>query len=238
MNKSGKIYGIGVGPGDSDLLTVRAVRVLEKVDVVFAASSTKNDYSNSLEIASEYINEKCQVVKLGYPMTRDKDILQQAWEENCRIAFEYISAGRNAAFLTLGDPLIYSTFGYMMQTMNRLYPEVEFEVVPGITSFQAAAAKSRQVLVESGQNLLLTSGVADPEKFAETLDVVDNAVILKAYRNFSDLRETVKRKDKVDVKFFTRLGMDGEAVYLDIDEVPDKTHYLSLMLLTADTVQD
>ncbi|TIH18459.1 precorrin-2 C(20)-methyltransferase [Marinifilum sp. JC120] len=233
MNNSGKIYGIGVGPGDSDLLTVRAVRVLEKVDVVFAASSTKNEYSHSLEIASEFVRDDCEVVKLGYPMTRDKDVLNDAWEENCSIACQLLKGGKTAAFLTLGDPLIYSTFGYMMQTMKRLCPEVEFEVVPGITSYQAAAARSQQVLVESGQNLLLTSGVADPEKFAKSLELVDNAVILKAYRNFPELRETVNEIGKMDVKFYTRLGLDGEAIYLDINEVPEKTNYLSLMLLTA-----
>lgn len=233
MSNSGKIYGIGVGPGDSDLLTVRAVRVLAKVDIVFAASSTKNEYSHSLEIASEFVHDDCEVVKLGYPMTRDHDVLNDAWEENCRIACEMLKGGKTAAFLTLGDPLIYSTFGYMMQTMKRLCPEVEFEVVPGITSYQAAAARSQQVLVESGQNLLLTSGVADPEKFAETLEMVDNAVILKAYRNFPELRETVNEMGTKDVKFYTRLGLDGEAIYLDINEVPEKTNYLSLMLLTA-----
>ncbi|HAS90326.1 MAG TPA: precorrin-2 C(20)-methyltransferase [Desulfovibrio sp.] len=233
MSNSGKIYGIGVGPGDSDLLTVRAVRVLEKVDMVFAASSTKNEYSHSLEIASEFVRDDCEVVRLGYPMTRDQDILNDAWKENCRIACEMLQGGKSAAFLTLGDPLIYSTFGYMMQTMKCLCPEVEFEVVPGITSYQAAAARSQQVLVESGQNLLLTSGVADPEKFAETLEMVDNAVILKAYRNFPELRETVNEMGTKDVKFYTRLGLDGEAIYLDISEVPEKTNYLSLMLLTA-----
>lgn len=233
MSNFGKIYGIGVGPGDSDLLTVRAVRVLEKVDVVFAASSTKNEYSHSLEIASEFVRDDCEVVKLGYPMTRDKGVLNEAWEDNCRIALKYLEGGRKAAFLTLGDPLIYSTFGYMMQTMKRLSPEVEFEVVPGITSYQAAAARSQQVLVESGQNLLLTSGVADPEKFADSLEMVDNAVILKAYRNFPELRQTVNKMDKMDVKFYSRLGLDGEAIYLDINEVPEKTTYLSLMLLTA-----
>lgn len=233
MSNFGKIYGIGVGPGDSDLLTVRAVRVLENVDIVFAASSTKNEYSHSLEIASEFVRDDCEVVKLGYPMTRDQEVLNDAWEENCRIACEMLKGGKTAAFLTLGDPLIYSTFGYMMQTMKRLCPEVEFEVVPGITSYQAAAARSQQVLVESGQNLLLTSGVADPEKFAETLEMVDNAVILKAYRNFPELRETVNEMGTKDVKFYTRLGLDGEAIYLDINEVPEKTNYLSLMLLTA-----
>ncbi|WP_320170771.1 precorrin-2 C(20)-methyltransferase [Maridesulfovibrio sp.] len=233
MSNSCKIYGIGVGPGDSDLLTVRAVNILKEVDVVFAASSSKNDFSHSLKIASEFIRDDCEVVRLGYPMTRDKAVLQAAWEKNCEIALELLAEGRTGAFLTLGDPLIYSTFGYMMQTMNRLYPEVEFEVVPGITSYQAAAAKSRQVLVESGQNLLLTSGVADPEMFRETLNSVDNAVILKAYRNFPELRRTAEELDGMDVKFYTRLGLEGEAVYDNIADVPEKTHYLSLMLLTS-----
>ncbi|SDK73107.1 precorrin-2/cobalt-factor-2 C20-methyltransferase [Maridesulfovibrio ferrireducens] len=233
MSNYGKIYGIGVGPGDSDLLTVRAVKILGKVDVVFAASSTKNDYSHSLSIADEYLHEGCKIVRLGYPMTRDKAKLQEAWEENCKIAAEYLSEGKSAAFLTLGDPLIYSTFGYMLRTLRKFYPEVEVEVVPGITSYQAAAAKSCQVLVESGQNLLLTSGVADADEFAHTISCADNAVILKAYRNFPELRKKVKELSKMDVKFYTRLGLEGEAIYNDIDEVPDTTHYLSLMLLTA-----
>ncbi|WP_031478961.1 precorrin-2 C(20)-methyltransferase [Maridesulfovibrio frigidus] len=236
MSNYGKIYGIGVGPGDPDLLTVRAVRTLEKVDVVFAACSTKNDYSHSLEIAKEYLNDRCEVVKLGYPMTRDKTDLQAAWDENCKLAATYLADGKSAAFLTLGDPLIYSTFGYMLQTLRRMYSEIEVEVVPGITSYQAAAARSCQVLVESGQDLLLTSGVADTDKFAETLATVDNAVILKAYRNFPELRKTVKEIPDIDVKFYTRLGLDGESIYEDIDDVPEKTQYLSLMLLTASAV--
>ncbi len=233
MSNYGKIYGIGVGPGDSDLLTVRAVKLLGQVDVVFAASSTKNDFSHSLSIASEYLHEGCEIVRLGYPMTRDKTKLQEAWEENGKIAAKYLSEGKNAAFLTLGDPLIYSTFGYMLRILRKNYPDIEVEVVPGVTSYQAAAAKSCQVLVESGQNLLLTSGVADADEFAHTISKAHNAIILKAYRNFPQLRKTVKELNNVDVKFYTRLGLEGEAIYDDIDAVPDKTHYLSLMLLTA-----
>lgn len=234
MKAYGKLFGIGVGPGDSELLTLKAARILSEVDVVLAASSSKNEYSRSLDIARGHIREDCEVIRLKYPMTRDDGVLEKAWKENADIAADILEKGRSAAFLTLGDPLIYSTFGYMMQTLARFYPEYDIEVVPGVTSYQAAAAKTRTVLVESGQNLLLTSGVASEEGLRKSLSLCDNAVILKAYRNFVDLRGAVEGLNgKYNSKFVSRLGMDGEQIFDKITDVPDKTHYLSLMLLTA-----
>ncbi|WP_027180543.1 precorrin-2 C(20)-methyltransferase [Maridesulfovibrio bastinii] len=234
MNKYGKLYGIGVGPGDPELLTVKAVKILAAVDVVLAAASTKNEYSRSLDIAMQYIGGNCEIIKVSYPMTRDKKILDRAWEENADLAAEFLKSGKNVAFLTLGDPLIYSTFGYMLRTISKSYPQFDVEIIPGITSYQAAAAETGTILVESGQNLLLTSGVADEAKFKQSMEQSDNVVILKAYRNFVELRGAVMAlSDKYNSKFISRLGLDGEQIFDDISAVPEKTHYLSLMLLTA-----
>lgn len=236
MNNYGKLYGIGVGPGEPELLTVKAVKILAEVDVVLAAASTKNEYSRSLDIAMEYIGRNCEIVKVSYPMTRDKDSLDEAWRHNADIAAGFLSRGDNVAFLTLGDPLIYSTFGYMKRTLERYHSEYEIEIIPGITSYQAAAARTGTILVESGQNLLLTSGVASEEKFKESLNRCDNAVILKAYKNFVELREVVTELGpKFNSKFVSRLGMDEEQIIENITDVPDKTHYLSLMLLTSNS---
>lgn len=236
MSKYGKLYGIGVGPGDSELMTLKAARILSEVDVVLAASSTKNEYSHSFEIAREYIGKKCEVIKLSYPMTRDEHKLNLAWKENADCAAKILEGGRSAAFLTLGDPLIYSTFGYMLRTISKYYPQYEVEIVPGVTSYQAAAAKTGTILVEAGQNLLLTSGIASENGFKESLERCDNAVILKAYKNFVELRGAVNSLSrKYNSKFVSRLGMKDELIFDNLADVPEKTHYLSLMLLTSTT---
>lgn len=228
----GILYGIGVGPGDPDLLTLRAVRALQQVDVIFAASSTRNDYSVALSIATPHLAAGVEVVRLGFPMTRDDATLQAAWLANTRTVADTLRQGKNAAFLTLGDPLIYSTFGYLLRTLREVAPELPVEVIPGITSYQAAAARTATILCESGQNLLLLPGVNSAESLDEDLAVADNAVILKAYRNFPVIRQVLRDHGvNGEAVFASRLGMEGEVVAHGLENAPDAPHYLSLLLV-------
>ena len=137
---SGHLYGIGVGPGDPELLTIKAANVLGRVDLILAASSTRNDDSLALDIARPHLKQGTRVIRLGFPMSRDEDTLQSAWVENARLVLKELEAGHDAAFITLGDPLLYSTFAYLLRTLRTLAPDQEVTVVPGITSFQAVAA--------------------------------------------------------------------------------------------------
>jgi precorrin-2/cobalt-factor-2 C20-methyltransferase len=232
MKEKGILYGIGVGPGDPELLTLKAVRALGEVDVVFAAASTKNDYSTALSIARPHLREDVRVENLGFPMTKDKDALEKAWQENAEIVARDLDRGLNGAFLTLGDPLTYSTYGYLQRTLLALDPDVRLQAIPGITSFHAAAARIGLVLAESKESLLITSGVADPQTLEEQLDVADNAVILKAYKNFEEIRATLERL-RLDDKtvLVSRLGMEGESILMDIKDAPATPHYFSLALV-------
>ena len=232
MKEKGILYGIGVGPGDPELLTLKAVRALGEVDVVFAAASTKNDYSTALSIARPHLKADVRVEQLGFPMTKDKNALEKAWRENAEIVARELDRGLNGAFLTLGDPLTYSTYGYLQRTLLDLDPEVRLQAIPGITSFHAAAAHIGLVLAESKESLLITSGVADPQVLEAQLDVADNAVILKAYKNFEEIRATLERL-RLDDKtvLVSRLGMEGESILMDIKDAPAKPHYFSLALV-------
>ena len=232
MNEKGILYGIGVGPGDPELLTLKAVRALGEVDVVFAAASTKNDYSTALSIARPHLKPDVRVEQLGFPMTKDKDALEAAWRENAEIVARELDRGVDAAFLTLGDPLTYSTYGYLQRTLLALNPDVRLQAIPGITSFHAAAARIGLVLAESKESLLITSGVADPQVLEDQLDVADNAVILKAYKNFAEIRATLERL-RLDDKtvLVSRLGMEDESILMDIKDAPAKPHYFSLALV-------
>ncbi|WP_419787442.1 precorrin-2 C(20)-methyltransferase [Pseudodesulfovibrio sp.] len=232
MSEKGILYGIGVGPGDPELLTLKAVRALGEVDVIFAAASTKNDYSTALSIAQPHLRADVRIEQLGFPMTKDKDALEEAWRENARIVHEVLDQGLNGAFITLGDPLTYSTYGYLQRTLLEMDHNVRLQAIPGITSFHAAAARIGLVLAESSESLLITSGVADPEVLERQLDVADNAVILKAYKNFEEIRATLKRLRLGDkTVLVSRLGMEGESILMDINDAPSRPHYFSLALV-------
>jgi precorrin-2/cobalt-factor-2 C20-methyltransferase len=235
VNTLGTLYGLGVGPGDPELLTIKAARILGEVTAVFAASSSKNDYSIAEAIISPHLPPDTTVTRLAFPMTRDAAVLTAAWEANAQTVATVLADGRDAAFITLGDPLLYSTFGYLLPLLQNRLPKLPVVIVPGVTSFQAAAAKTGTILAESGENLLVASGVDEDGRLRRALEAADNAVILKAYRNFPRLRALLTDMGLAGgTTFVTRLGHNGEKVEQDLSKAPEKPHYLSLCLVKRD----
>ncbi len=215
--QTGILYGIGVGPGDPDLITMKAVKLLETVDVIYTASSTKNDFSLAMEIARPYLPDSVDVESLSFPMTTDKSITNRAWEENASAIAGQVNSGKRVAFLTLGDPLTYSTFGYVLQKIQQLHPEVEVETVPGITSYQAAASRTNRVLVEAEESLLLTSGAFGGENVRKLNGAVENVVLLKAYKNVADITEALDEAGMIDNSMaVSKCGREGESITNDI----------------------
>lgn len=196
--KTGILYGIGVGPGAPDLLTLRAVNALAKVNVILAAASPKNDYSQALEIARPHLPEKIRIERLAFPMTRDKALLSVAWQKAAQTAVEILDGGANAAFLTLGDPLIYSTFSYLLAAARKIRADLPVRVISGITSFQAAAATCQLSLCEGQEHLQLVSGIAPEAELQKLLARPGPAVILKAYRNFAAIKEALTQTGRAD----------------------------------------
>jgi precorrin-2/cobalt-factor-2 C20-methyltransferase len=230
---NGHLYGIGVGPGDPELLTVKAARILKQVDLILAASSTKNEESLALNIARPHLRPEAEIIRLGFPMTRSEHTLRTAWEENARLVLSQLQKGRDAAFLTLGDPLLYSTFAYLLRTLRGLAPDQAVTVVPGITSFQAAAAATETVLAESGENLLILPGIREARSLRRSVEGADNAVILKAYTNFRAIRKELRTfPAESRCIFASKVGMEGELIARSLDQAPDNPTYLSLLLLT------
>jgi precorrin-2/cobalt-factor-2 C20-methyltransferase len=225
------LYGIGVGPGAADLLTLRAVSALRSADAVVAAASPRNERSLALDIAAPHLPSGVGVLRLDFPMTRAAESLDSAWEANAGTVAAILREGKNVAFLTLGDPLIYSTFGYLMQTLERLAPDLPVEVIPGITSFQAAAAKTRSVLCQGEENLLLISGINSPERLGRALDAADSAVILKAYKNIANIHKALAERGlHRQAILVSLLGLAGENIVRGLDAPPPAPPYLSLLL--------
>lgn len=228
---SGILYGVGVGPGAPDLLTLRAVRVLGEVDVILAAASPRNDFSAALDTARPHLRPDVRVERLEFPMTRDKAVLREAWRVAAQTTREVLESGQSAAFLTIGDPLVYSTFGYLMRTLGECAPHLRVEVVPGITSFQAAAARTRTVLCENGETLRIIPGINSKQSLEESLQESDTAVILKAYRNLPAIAEALDATQRLDSCLLaSHVEQPAESVRQGLGGLEGTPPYMSLIL--------
>lgn len=232
---TGTLYGLGVGPGDPKLITLRALEVLQSVDLVFAASSPKNDYSLALNIAEKYISPRAQVRTLDFPMTRDAAVKQQAWRDNARQVLAELEAGRDAAFLTLGDPLTYSTYGYLVRTLLALAPQAKVQTVPGITAYNAAAARLNLPLVEDRQSLSVVSGVNDPDEVSRLAKSGDTVVILKTYKNYDSILDALGPMNNGRRAYTVcSCGLEGELTAADPESLRgSQMPYLSLMIVKS-----
>ncbi|MBW2164119.1 MAG: precorrin-2 C(20)-methyltransferase [Deltaproteobacteria bacterium] len=231
---NGTLFGIGVGPGDPDLITLKAAKVLKQVDVVFAAASTKNGYSLAEEIASTHLKEGMSFVRLDFPMTRDTEKLRTAWEENASTVVYTLRKGKDAAFVTIGDPMTYSTFGYIMRTIREKYPDVPIEIIPGITSYQAAAAAAGEILAEAEESFTVISGAMGAKKLREVIDHTDRVVMLKVYREYKEIMDVLDQLDLLKGSVLvSRCGQKGERIVRNLEDGIDSVPpYLSLLLIS------
>lgn len=231
MKTTGKLFGVGVGPGDPELLTIKAVRVIKEADIIFTAASTKNRYSLAVEIATPYISPSTRIEKLSFPMTKDEKEVETAWVHNAKQIAEQLKKGKNAVFLTLGDPTTYSTFGYILKKMECIMPQADIETIPGITSFHAASARLNKILVEGEESLLITSGAFGGEQIRKNSGV-ENVAIVKAYKNIKDINSALKETgfDNKAVAV-SKCGRENEQIIKNINELETKKpDYWTLIL--------
>lgn len=196
MAKKGKLIGIGVGPGDTELVTLKAAKVLKSVPVVFSPKSSKEKESIALSIVRPILEERkdykrLMIVEPIFPMIENKKELEKIWTSASELISQYLNTGRDVAFITLGDPSIFSTYSYVQK---RLIDKYEIETIPGITSFTACAAAKNKALVE--QNDILTIVPKIDDRLNEILDYSDSVVLMKASRNTSRLESTIEDKKR------------------------------------------
>ena len=196
----GILYGVGVGPGDSGLLTEKGKDVLRFADVICVPKSKNERESVALTVAKPHYNDNVIVEELLFPMSRDEAVLAKHWEMAAKRVAELLASHESVAFLTIGDPLLYSTFGYLLQNLQSLAPEVRVEVVPGVSSFNAAASLLRIPLVEKDERLAVVPLPVSEEEFTALSRYIDTFVFLKvsaAYDQVLDILEGTEFADEV-----------------------------------------
>ena len=227
---SGKFTGIGVGPGDPELLTLKAVRALAAADVVIAPRTEKREDSIALSIARPHMRSDVEVLELVFPMVYHAGDLTEAWRENRTIIQQRLEAGKNVVFLTLGDPMFYSTYIYVFELLADC--GLPIETVPGVTAFCAIASHHGRPIVEGDDVLSVVPATIDPDKLEKVLAVSDRLVLMKVSRNFNELRERLQRHGFAEnALMVAKCGHADEKVHEDLMAVPSQeVTYLSTIL--------
>lgn len=232
----GTFYGIGVGPGDPELLTCKAVRILQEVDCVAVPVAEKDKESTAQKIAGRFIRPDCRVLAIDFPMTRNQGLLDEAWQAGCALVQEHLDQGRSVAFLTLGDAMLYSTYIYIFQYLQREgYP---IFTIPGISSFSAAAAVSGVPLAFSDDKVVLLSAAALADLLPEELVKFETLVIFKVARRFTQIVDRLESAGRLASSvLIVACGHPEERVISDLrSAVGEELSYFSLIISRKEPV--
>lgn len=227
---AGIFYGVGVGPGDPKLLTLKAVEVIKNADVVIAPKTEKKEESTALAIASPYLKKDVEILKLVFPMVSHSATLTDAWENNKNSILQELQAGKKVVFLTLGDPMFYSTYMYVYRLLKDCGYGIE--TIPGVPAFCAIGSQLGQPLAEGNDVLSIIPATMQEEQLDKILAIVDNVVLMKVYKNFENVVEKLKQHGFGDnAVMISRCGLPDEQVSYNLDEVDGQNvNYLSTIL--------
>ena len=184
-----KLFCVGCGPGDPELLTIRALNLIKEADVIFVPISKLNKPSIALSIVKKHLKKTTEIFNLVFPMIKDRDSLKAYWKKNAFEIAQMVRSGKKTVYLTVGDPSLYSTWIYIHRELKKNYQDIEIEIVPGITSIFAFAAEAKISLVEGDENLSIVPACYDLNKVKNTIKSSDTIVFLKDGRYFDNVIE-------------------------------------------------
>jgi precorrin-2/cobalt-factor-2 C20-methyltransferase len=229
-----RIYAVGVGPGDPELLTRKAERILRHVPVICAPAASAGDSSHALSIVEPFLDRTRQeVIVRVFPMKKDQEGLDEFWEEAASTVLTHIRQGKDVAFITIGDPFLYSTFLYLYRIFRERYPDIPIEAVPGVSSITAAAVAAGVPLAAASDRIAILPATFEEEKLRRTLLDFDTVVLMKVNRVFDRVYALLRELGLEDrCAFVSRAGTDGEKVVRDLASlVGRKLDYLSLLIV-------
>lgn len=226
-----KFYGIGTGPGDSSLVTVKAVNTLKNLDILYTPESKRGGESLALSIVDEYLPESLEIKSRHFPMNFNGTEKIQVWNSVSGEIVEDVKKGKNVGFVTLGDPMIYSTYVYVME---RLMEHIEVETIPGISSFSNIASNQNFPLVMDTDPLIVIPCTMEEDKIDEALEKYDCLVLMKVYKKINIVIDKLKKYDLIDHAILvSNSSQDKEEVFTNLrdEHIDEKISYFSTILV-------
>jgi precorrin-2/cobalt-factor-2 C20-methyltransferase len=225
-----ELIAIGCGPGDPDLLTVKAVKAIHNADIIMCPTSKEGKPSIALSVISPILDKakNQEIVNLVFPMTKDQAILESTWEKNSKILAEGVLSGKNVVYITVGDPYLYSTWIYLHREISKEHPEIKITVIPGIVSMFTFAAKVGISLAEGAEKVSVIPSCYDLSQVKEIAKNSDTMVFLKDGRYFDQVIELLKESGFSDDSIF--------AIGQDLDTENEIVKKLTLGEVTKDTL--
>ena len=229
---NGILYGIGLGPGDPELLTVKAVRLLKKADVILVPRGKKAGWGAAKDILTSALGENLPYQELIFPMERNPDILAAYWNTAASSAAIELDKGKTVAFVTLGDVAFYSTFSYLVMALEKR-GDYRIERVPGISSIQLGAARlNRELALGSGSTGIYPLPV-NLEDLDSALAEHETIVIMKIGERLEELRGFLRLRNlEKTAGFIRKAGFPDELKTLSMEDLPGGAEgYLSLVIV-------
>jgi precorrin-2/cobalt-factor-2 C20-methyltransferase len=215
---AGKFIGIGIGPGDPDLITIKAAKALKEADVICIPKSDANKPSLALTMVKSILAERKaapEMLELIFPMTKDEIGNQALWTKNANIIAEKANGGKVVVFITLGDPMFYSTFIYLYQSLRETQPQLTLEIIPGVTSLTACAASAKIPLAEKEEVVTVIPTDLDSNFIEEAAKRSDNLVFIKCAYRLKELVPILERsgfKENSTIALVRRCSMPEQEV--------------------------
>jgi precorrin-2/cobalt-factor-2 C20-methyltransferase len=221
---------VGCGPGDPELLTVKAVKAIKNADVIMCPTSKEGKPSIALSVVSSLIDKEKnpEIVNLVFPMTKDKDTLEDTWQKNSKIIAERSLSGKKIVYLTVGDPYLYSTWIYLHRELSIKYPEINIQVIPGIVSMFTFASKVGISLAEGAEKMAVIPSCYDLTRVKEIAKNCDTMIFLKDGRYFDQVINLLKEAGFSENSIF--------AIGQDLDTDHEIVRKLTLGEVTQDTL--
>ncbi|HWR73981.1 MAG TPA: precorrin-2 C(20)-methyltransferase [Nitrospirota bacterium] len=242
---AGRLFVIGIGPGDPELLTLKAVRLLKEISCVIVPKGREEGSSLALSIVRKALSlDGKEIVEAYFPMHKTvqssefrvqsdtTDELNAKWDETVNTVLERLDQGIDAAFITIGDPAVYSTFFYLYDRLLERRPSLSIEIVPGISSINAAAARSG-ISLGLGNERIAILPANYLENLQETLEQFDTVVLMKVNKVFGEVKDMLTRMGlSSKAVYVAKAGMEDETVFKDIRQVGEgDLNYFSIVIV-------
>lgn len=230
--KKGKLYGIGIGPGDPELLTLKALRLIKESDIIAVPGESPKETVAYIIVKGAYpkLDEK-EIIGVSMPMIKDEEKLNDAHEAAAKSIEKLLDEGKDVAFLTLGDVCVYSTYIYVHKRVLR--DGYETEIISGIPSFCATAARLNISLVERDEALHVIPGTYKADSMDEVLKLPGTKVIMKGGKKIGNIRDSIIESGQ-KANMIENCGMENEGIYRDAKDIPDDASYFSLLVVKED----